>query len=186
MPNFLSFEAPFPGTPYFERLATAPTPAFMPHAMLRDFNGYSLVIRPQRDTVENVIAAYNWLRGQISSPAARFRKLASDLPVLLSHKRWCTSCMDVFHLIEGRPSPHPDRTHLPGTDIPPPEASQVPFTDNDFDSEEQRRAVLDPYPVTDAEGRVLPEWLSPVKVFEGKVGAVSPAAKALLAVAGAR
>jgi hypothetical protein len=184
LPNFLSFEAPFPGTPYFERLAVAEKPAMMPNAMLRDFNGYSLVIRPQRETVENLIDAYERLRERAFSPRARLRKLAGDLPVLLSNKRWCTSFMDTIHILEGRPSPHPDRTHIPETDIPPPEANQVPFTASDFDSEEQRRAILDPFPVTDAEGRVLPQWLTPLKVFEER-GRVSLAARSLVAAAGA-
>ncbi|NIV29484.1 MAG: hypothetical protein GWN58_08225, partial [Anaerolineae bacterium] len=63
---------------------------------------------------------------------------------------------------------------------PPPEAISVPLTDDDFESEAQRSAILDPWRVTDAEGRVLPAWLDSIKVFEGK-GRLSAHARDLIA-----
>src|SRR6185436_6600894 len=68
--------------------------------------------------------------------------------------------------------PHPDRTYLPQTDVVPPEMSSVPLTDADFDSEEERAAIMEPWQVTDSEGRVLPQWLQATKVYQAK-GALS-------------
>jgi hypothetical protein len=76
--------------------------------------------------------------------------------------------------------PRPDRTYLAGTDAPPPEATSVPLTDDDFESELERSAILSPWRVTDAEGRVLPVWLDSIKVFEGK-GCLSAHARGLVA-----
>jgi hypothetical protein len=56
------------------------------------------------------------------------------------------------------------RTYLAGTDAPWAEAS-IPFTDADFRSEEERRAILEPWRVTDEEGRVLPLWTGSTKLF---------------------
>jgi hypothetical protein len=57
---------------------------------------------------------------------------------------------------------------LAGTDVAPPEATSVPLTDDDFDSEEERRLITEPWKVTDSRGRVLPGWLHSTKVFEAK------------------
>jgi pyruvate-formate lyase-activating enzyme len=184
LPNFVSWEAPFPGTPYFARLAKESVngeSSLMPHGLLRDFNGHSLVIRPRKESAADLIAAYKWVKEEVFSPANRWRKMRHDLPVLLANHRWCSSFIDGFHAFESRPAPHPKRTHLPGADLEPPEASQVPFLEDDFRSDEERHAILDPYPVSDERGRALREWLAPVQVFEAK-GAISPAAKRLVAV----
>jgi hypothetical protein len=68
--------------------------------------------------------------------------------------------------------PHPDRTYLPETDVVPPEMTSVPLTDADFDSEAERAAIMEPWQVTDSEGRVLPQWLQATKVYQSK-GALS-------------
>ena len=52
VPTYVCFETPFPGTPLFERLAARREPAFLPNALLRDFNGYTLVTRPRHTTPE--------------------------------------------------------------------------------------------------------------------------------------
>ena len=85
---------------------------------------------------------------------------------------------NIFHT----QTPHPDRTYVTGTDVPLPEITRVPLTDRDFDSEDERRAIMEPWRVTDEDGRVLPAWRRSVKVFEGK-GRISPAARQLVASA---
>ena len=74
---------------------------------------------------------------------------------------------------------HQDRTYMAGTDVPPPEAASVPLTADDFESEEERRAIMEPWRVTDSVGRVLPEWLGSTRVFEPK-GRVSLGARQLV------
>jgi hypothetical protein len=66
------------------------------------------------------------------------------------------------------------RTYIAGTDAPPPES--VPLTDADFDSAEQRRALLEPWRVTDESGALLPEWRSSRVVFEPRRAARREAA----------
>ncbi|NIV29483.1 MAG: hypothetical protein GWN58_08220, partial [Anaerolineae bacterium] len=61
VPAYICFEGPIPGTPYFERLAAEPEPAFLPNAYLRDFSGYTLVVRPKREPVERFIEGYRWV-----------------------------------------------------------------------------------------------------------------------------
>jgi len=57
----------------------------------------------------------------------------------------------------------PDRTYVAGTDLAPPES--VPLTAADFESESERRAILEPWRVTDERGALLPEWRSSQLVF---------------------
>lgn len=180
MPSYICFESPIPGTPHFHRLAAEEEPALLPNALLRDFSGYTLVVRPKRESVEDFIEGYKWVVANTYTPKARLAKFAEDLPAMIGGGWWITALVDIMNNATNRDTPHPDRTFLAGTDAPPPEDSRVPFTDDDFDSEEQRRAIVDPWRVTDAEGRVLPAWLQSIKVFEPK-GRISASALELVA-----
>lgn len=179
VPTFICFECPIPGTPHFHRLASEEAPAFLPNALLRDFTGYTLVTRPKRESLHDFIETYKWLMDTTYSKMARLRKIADDLPRLLAGGYVWPAVVDLIHygfLAEWQP--HPDRTYLAGTDVPPPEATSVPLTDDDFESEEERRAIMEPWKVTDSSGRVLPEWLRSTSVFESK-GRLSASAQQL-------
>ena len=180
LPSFVCFECPIPGTPHFYRVAAQPEPAFLPNALLRDFNGYTLVTRPKRERVETFIESYQWINETVFSLKNKAGKLAADLPTLLANKHWGTAAYDVVLNKVSKWNPHPQRTYLAGTDVPPPEASSVPLTDHDFASETERSSIMEPWSVTDAEGRVLPQWLSSTKVFEAK-GRLSERALELVA-----
>jgi hypothetical protein len=179
LPNFICFESPIPGTPHFHRLASEEAPAFLPNALLRDFTGYTLVTRPKREPLERFIDTYRRMMETVYSMRARLGKLADDLPQLLSGRHWGTMAYDLALTKLSVWRPHPNRTYLAGTDVPPPEATSVPLTPDDFQSEEERRAILEPWRVTDSAGRVLPEWRQSLKVFEAK-GRVSASAQRLL------
>src|SRR5438045_7289196 len=75
MPSFICFESPIPGTPHFHRLAAEPPGALLPNALLRDFNGYTLVTRPKRESLETFIETYRWLMKTTYSVKTRLRKL---------------------------------------------------------------------------------------------------------------
>jgi len=171
IPSFICFECPIPGTPYFHRLAAQPNPAFMPNALLRDFTGYTLTVRPQRMPVDEFINAYRWSLDATFTTWAKLRKLADDLPRLAASGCWESVIIDIIHqaTVVYR-KPHPDRTYLAGTDVPPPEMKSVPLTDGDFESEEECRLIMEPWAVTDAEGQVLPAWRNSTKVFAVKGG----------------
>ena len=66
----------------------------------------------------------------------------------------------------------PDRSYIAGSDREPPESHDVPLTAQDFDSEAHWHAVMDPWRVSDADGRVLPMWLDSRQVYAGKHRAV--------------
>jgi len=168
-PSFICFECPIPGTPYFQRLASQSEPAFMPDALLRDFTGYTLVVRPKRESVDNFVAAYRTVLGATFKTRSKLRKLADDIPRFIRGGHWESIAMDLIQQfsVVYRP-PHPDRTYLPVTDVVPPEMSSVPLTDADFDSEEERSSVMEPWVVTDSEGRVLPQWLHATKIYQTK------------------
>ncbi len=170
VPTFVALECPFPGTPHFKRLAAQEEPAFLPNALLRDFTGYTLVTRPQRESVADFIGGYRWLCGQAGSRPRRLRKLARELPVFVRRGHWAAALADVIENLIDTPSfvPAADRSCIAGTDTPPPEISRVPFTAADFDSEEQRASICDPTPVTDGDGRVLPQWRASQRVFGAK------------------
>src|SRR5262249_52469051 len=78
VPAFVSFETPFPGTPWFRRLAAAPEPALLPGALLRDFTGYTLVVHPSHGGVEAFIGAYRSLLSELYAPGRRLFKVAAD------------------------------------------------------------------------------------------------------------
>ena len=166
VPTFICFECPIPGTPYFQRLAGGKDPKFLPNALLRDFNGYTLVARPERESIDAFVDMYKWVLKATYTKWARVRKLADDLPRLATSGVWESAMVDVVHqCLAGETPPRRDRTYL-ASDVAPPEDAAVPFGADDFDSEEQRRAVLEPWRVTDEYGRVLPAWRDPVRVFE--------------------
>lgn len=174
LPSFICFECPIPGTPYFHRLASKDEPVFMPNALLRDFTGYTLVVKPKRESIEDFIEGYKAVLDATFKTTAKFRKLADDLPRFIRRGYWESIIMDLiqqFSVVYRRP--HPDRTYLPVTDVVPPEMISVPLTEADFDSEEERNAVMEPWQVTDSEGRVLPQWLQSTKVYQSK-GQLSP------------
>jgi len=166
VPTFICIECPIPGTPYFQRLAASPSPKFLPNALLRDFNGYTLVAKPERESVAGFVEMYQWVLGRTYTKWARLRKLADDLPRLAASGVWESAMVDVVHqCVTGRDTPCAGRTFTAG-DVAPPEDTTVPFSPADFDSEEQWRAVMQPWRVTDEEGRVLGAWRDPVRVFE--------------------
>jgi hypothetical protein len=180
VPSFICFECPIPGTPYFNRLAAPERPAFMPNTLLRDYTGYTLVVRPEHESVDDFIEAYKWVLDATFTTAAKLRKLAGDLPRLLIRGYWESAITDLIHQlgVVYKP-PHPDRTYLPETDVVPPEMSSVPLCDDDFESDEEYRSIMEPWQVTDSEGRVLPQWLGSTRVYSGK-GQVSMGARQLI------
>jgi radical SAM superfamily enzyme YgiQ (UPF0313 family) len=180
VPTFISFESPIPGTPHFHRLASEATPALLPNALLRDFTGYTLVSRPQRESVETMVETYKWLVEEVNSFPSRLRKLADDLPRFLSRGYWLSALVDIRSLEAYVPLP--GRSYVAGTDTPPPESTTCPLTDRDFESEQEKRAILEPFIVTDAQGRVLPQWRNSTKVFAAK-GVISLEAQRLVAAA---
>jgi hypothetical protein len=164
VPTFLSFETPIPGTPYFRRLARETKPAFLPGALLRDFACYTLVVRPRKASVDEFIAAYREALGEVFSVRQRISKLADDLPRLLRRGHWFPAATDLVDMVSMQSARlAPDRTFLAGTDTPPPE--RVPLSDNDFASERERDAIMEPWQVTGSDGRVLPQWLGSDVIF---------------------
>jgi radical SAM family protein len=179
VPSFICFECPIPGTHHFYRVASEETPAFLPNALLRDFTGYTLVTKPKREPLDVFVDGYKRLMDAAYSRKARLRKLAIELPRLLFEGFSSTALFDILLQKSTVWQPHPDRTYLAGTDVPPPEATNVPLTEDDFESEEERRAIMEPWRVSDAEGRVLPEWRMSTKVFEPQ-GRISASAQELM------
>jgi Radical SAM superfamily len=163
IPNFICFECPLPGTPHFHRLAAQEPPAFLPNALLRDFNGYTLVTRPQRESLTDFIEIYKWLLSSVYSRTRALRKFAHDSSRFLNGGFWDSAVVDLIGLRHAWDRADPDRTYIAGTDLPPPET--VPLVDDDFKSQEQRDAIMEPWRVTDALGRVLPQWLGTRAVF---------------------
>jgi hypothetical protein len=83
------------------------------------------------------------------------------------------AAFDLFEMLAvERPRPA-DRTYLGGAEKPPPEATRVPFAADDFASEAERDAILAPWAVTDARGRILPQWLDAQPVYLAK-GRIAP------------
>lgn len=174
VPTFICFECPFPGTPTFHRLADRDAPAFLPNALLRDFTGYTLVVKPTRETVGSFVDHYKWVLDATFTKGAKLRKLVDDLPRLLCAGLWEAAMVDLVHLWSlAYQRPDPDRTYVAGSDVPPPEATRVPLTERDFDSDEEYRAVMEPWPVTGTDGRVLPSWTRSTRVFDRR-GRITP------------
>ena len=156
VPSFISFETPIPGTPFFDRMAGAAEPMFLPHANLYDFSAYTLVLKPHKAALQDYIEAYFDTMRRIYRPANRLRKLADDLPRLLRRGSWTAAALDLGDMAVTAFDPPPGRSFVAGTDLMPPES--VPFEPADFADEAQRRAILEPTPVVDARGHVLPHW----------------------------
>lgn len=160
VPTYVSFETPFPGTPHFKRLAAEESPAFMPDALLRDFNGYTLVSRPRHASPEEFVDAYRRLVRKLFSRRARMRKLFHDAASFLKRGFVVPLLYDAVELASERGELPQHRTFIAGTDMVPPEyCGGVPLGHGDFATPVQRDAVLAPLPVTDHAGRVLPFWL---------------------------
>jgi radical SAM superfamily enzyme YgiQ (UPF0313 family) len=179
VPTYIAFETPIPGTPHFRRLAAAGR-ALLPDALLRDLTGYTLVTEPRHATAEQFVAAYRRTHGRVYSAATRMRKLADDLARLLPRGHLSPAIADLGQVLGFSPSLAAGRSPIAGLDRAPPE--KVPLTDADFATEEERAAIMAPWAVTDADGRVLPHWLDarPVYLPKGRIaathGASAPAA----------
>jgi radical SAM superfamily enzyme YgiQ (UPF0313 family) len=161
VPSFLAFESPIPGTPHFHRLGRESNPpAFMPNVLLRDLAGYTLAVRPRKASPEAFVAAYREVTREVFSLRRRLAKIARDVPAFLARGHWLPALIDAGDQLATQADTYdaPDRTYIAGTDLPPPES--VPFAETDFASEAERRALLEPWRVTDTEGALLPEWRS--------------------------
>jgi hypothetical protein len=164
VPAFVSFETPLPGTPWFKRLAAASEPALLPGALLRDFTGYTLVVRPAHAGVDEFIGAYRSLLDEVYAPGRRLAKIAADGARLLKRGYPFPALVGAMDQLSPQQASWPWRTFVAGTDAPPPET--VPLTDADFVSEAERDAILAPARVTDAGGEILPCWLTPTRVYD--------------------
>ena len=168
VPAFVSLETPFPGTPYFERLARQSN-ALLPNALLRDFSGYTLVVKPQKLSAGALIERYLELIERTYTLPARLKKIAAEAPRLLTHGHWDAALLGAIDTLNNNYRADRARTYLAGSDRPPPDS--VPLDDADFHSSAARAAILDPWKVTDDSGAILPQWMSGERVY-GKRGAV--------------
>lgn len=170
LPAYTCFESPIPGTPHFHRLAEEEEPALLPGALLRDFSGYTLVTRPRRETPEDFVDGYTWLLRQIYAPRRKLTRFARFLPGYVAGGWWSSIVFEVANYLSAGAPADPGRTYLAGTDRRPPEEDGVPWSDDDFDSEQERRTVLEPWRVTDESGRILPTWLRSTPVYRSTGG----------------
>jgi radical SAM superfamily enzyme YgiQ (UPF0313 family) len=168
VPSFICFECPIPGTPHFHRVASEESQGFLPNALLRDFTGYTLVTRPRRATLEDFVDSYKRLVEVTYSDRARYRKLADGILEFFANGFPMSVLVELVSHLSSKWEHHPARTFVAGTDVAPPEASSVPLVDDDFDSEQQRREILEPWRVTDSRGCLLPQWAQSTKVYDPK------------------
>jgi len=168
VPTYVCFETPFPGTPHFKKAASAAQPAFLPNALLRDFDAYTLVSRTVHETPQDFVAAYRRLHQQVYSKRFKFGKLLRDARTFLSRGMLLPVAFDAYELLTEPEQLHPDRTFIAGTDITPPEANGVPLLEDDFSSEAERDWIVGPWAVTDERGRPLSFWLDSAQVFFDK------------------
>jgi hypothetical protein len=178
VPTYISFETPFPGTPHFQRLAADPSHPMLADAPLADFNGYTLVTRPAHASPEAFVAAYLDAHRRVYALPRRLRKLAADVPRFLAAGKPLPALFDAFEMLAvERPRPE-GRTYIAGRDLPFPELGAVPFAADDFASDTERAAILEPWKVTDAAGAVLPQWqgAQPLYRAKGRVAPVVPLA----------
>jgi radical SAM superfamily enzyme YgiQ (UPF0313 family) len=164
VPTFLAFETPFPGTPYFHRLAGRNAAAlergeralFLPGALLRDFTSYTLVVEPTLAPAQEYVDAYKATLDEIYAPRRRLAKLVHDVPSFVKRGAWTSALLDVGDMLTAGLPRAPGRTYLAGTDLAPPE--RVPLTEADFRDEAEAASLLLPTAVTDERGRLLPQW----------------------------
>lgn len=158
MPSYVSFETPFPGTPHFFDILRGESTRVLPNALLQDFNGYTLVTQPRHASAPEFVDAYQRLHRRIYRPRRACSKILHDVPALLRGGFAFTSLATMYEsLFDWQPLPA-GRTYITGSEVPYPESSRVPLTDDDFESESQRAAVMDPWRVSDARGEILPMW----------------------------
>ncbi len=171
VPTYICFETPFPGTPHFQRIATSAEPLLMPNALLSDLDAYTIVTRPRHASAEDFAAAFKRTHRAVYGIGNRLTKLADDLPRFARAGSLTSMVLDVAEtLYDVQPLPA-DRTYIAGRDKSRPET--VPLTDADFASEAERTAVMQPWAVADAVGRVLPHWLDSRRVYLPK-GRIAP------------
>src|SRR5262249_17843396 len=110
---------------------------------------------------------YRWVCGAVGSRRAHLAKLAHDIPRLIARGHWKTALCDIVDHWIDVPDLRPDatRTLIAGTDSAPPEETRIPFTSDDFDSEDERIAVCEPWRVTDEQGRIFDHWLNNTTVY---------------------
>jgi len=168
MPTYISFECPIPGTPYFTRLAEEKEPALLPNALLRDFDGYTLTVKPKKEPLNGFIDAYRYVLDNTYNTKTKLRKFVEEIGDFLPGGYLPSSTAATVQLFTRSKHSDPDRTYIASTDIEHPETRSVPFTDNDFNSEIERQIILEPWRVTDEEGRILPIWRQPTKVYKDK------------------
>jgi len=179
MPAFISFECPIPGTPYFKQLMEGEEGQFLPNALLRDFSGYTLVVKPKNETAERFVANYKWVAAKAYGLGMKGRKLAHDIPRLLTAGGWNAALADVAGCVHAGFTVVPGRSYMAGSDTPPPEMATIPLAASDFSSDDERRAIMEPWLVTDKNGTVVSAWRKPVQVY-GARGQLTPDALALL------
>lgn len=168
VPTYICFETPFPGTPHFKRLAASGKGAFIPNALLRDFNGYTLVTRPRHAAPEDFVEAYRRCHRMVYSRRAQLTKLLDDFP-RFARGGWLVPILfDLYELLSEEPEPVPGRTFIASTDIAPPETGRVPLSDADFAGEEERDRILRPWEVADRNGRALPQWFASRQLYLSK------------------
>lgn len=182
IPTFICFESPIPGTPHFRRLASRHEPVLLPRALLRDFTGYTLTVRPARASLHEFVSAYRELLGKVYSRLRRLRKLIDDLSYFLPAGYWSPALLDTIDTLFVDPVPDDARTLVAGSDTAPSES--VPFQLQDFDSEEERALLLEPWQVTDEQGTPLPQWMDTQPIFERERDRPRRAAYAKVAIAG--
>src|SRR6185295_7881727 len=100
LPSYICFESPIPGTPNFHRLAAEDPPALLPGALLRDFAGFTLVVRPKRAPLQDFVDAYRGLLGEVFTARARLAKFAHDMPGLVARRWWFTVLCDLANNID--------------------------------------------------------------------------------------
>jgi len=170
VPTFTCFETPIPGTPNFRRLATGPKPALLPNALLRDFAGYTLTVRPAHAPIDEFVAAYRALVEKVYSPGRRLRNATENIFHFARDGYWFPALVNALDMMGLDAIPDGDRSLLAGSDKPPPE--QVPLRDADFETAEERSRIMEPWLVTDERGRALPQWISAQAVFRRQRGPV--------------
>jgi pyruvate-formate lyase-activating enzyme len=164
VPTFIAFETPFPGTPYFKRLAAEPEPAFLPGALLRDFSGYTLTVKPRNLAPAEFIAGYRALVAEVYGVRSRLDKFVRDVPYFALRGQWLAATLAGGQFFSDKMTVNADRSYLAGTDRPPLE--RVPLVTEDFATEQEFDAVMRPTPVTDADGHVLRDWFRVAPVQE--------------------